>query len=376
MANRAWKLETSAGRWQGFGPYYAMFPVDFARWVVETMSSKNGAVLDPFCGRGTAAFVAQVTGRSSLGIDINPVAWVFSSVKTSPEPNTENLFKRLQDINNSISQSDKKAKNEFQKWAWSADVLGFLNASRRILDWRENVVDRTVMGFILVHVHAKIGDGISNQMQKARAMGPDYAVRWWKERGMRPPEIDPSSYIRNRINWRYSRGIIEQIQPAKIVLGDSTKLLSNYRGGKFDLLFTSPPYFNVTDYRQDSWIRLWMLNEGPPLPDWKKDKTNIRRDLYQQMMFDVISSASKLLKSHNAVWIRTDTRLFARNTTQNVLRTVWPKRKLYISCDNHEIRTQTSHFGYISAKSREVDFLMPGRKPLPNSKFKWKEVNT
>ena len=90
-----WKYSNAAGRWAGFGPYYAMFPVNFARLVVEQMTPKGGSVLDPFCGRGTAPFVAQATGRAALGIDINPVAWVFAKVKTSPEPSTEKLVNRL-----------------------------------------------------------------------------------------------------------------------------------------------------------------------------------------------------------------------------------------------------------------------------------------
>ena len=103
MTTTAWKYRNAAGRWAGFGRYYAMFPVDFARFVVETMSPKEGSVLDPFCGRGTAPFVAQATGRSSLGIDVNPVAWVFAKVKTSPEPNPEKLLKRLIDLQRAMN---------------------------------------------------------------------------------------------------------------------------------------------------------------------------------------------------------------------------------------------------------------------------------
>ena len=80
MTKLAWPYSTAAGRWAGFGPYYAMFPVDFAKSVVEKMCPSGGAVLDPFCGRGTAPFVAQATGRFALGMDVNPAAWVFASI--------------------------------------------------------------------------------------------------------------------------------------------------------------------------------------------------------------------------------------------------------------------------------------------------------
>ena len=82
------KYGTPAGRWAGLGPYYAMFPVDFAREVVDRFCPRGGKVLDPFCGRGTVPFIAQATNRKSIGIDSNPVAWVFSKAKTHPEKKT------------------------------------------------------------------------------------------------------------------------------------------------------------------------------------------------------------------------------------------------------------------------------------------------
>ena len=374
MSKPAWKYSNASGRWAGFGPYYAMFPVNFARQVVETMSPKGGSVLDPFCGRGTAPFVAQATGRASLGIDINPVAWVFAKVKTSPEPSEEELLNRLKDLQHVVQPEDKKPENEFQEWAWSGEVLGFLKAARRILDWREDKTDRTLMGFILVHLHAKLGEGISNQMQKARALGPDYAVRWWKKREMRPPDIDPCGYFRQKISWRYLHGVIEGKQVAEIIHGDSSELLSNYPEKKFDLLFTSPPYFSVTDYRQDSWIRLWLLDEGPPLPDWKKDKRTTCQEFYRQMLLDVFSPARRLLKSHSVVWVRTDAREFTKNSTLEILRSLWPRRKLFMRYDCPKKETQTAHFGNVFTKSGEVDFLMPGRKTLPILSPPWEQL--
>ena len=92
MAQHKWKYGNAPGRWAGFGPYYAIFPINFVIEIIEEMSSKGGYVLDPFCGRGTVPFVAQVTGRISLGIDKNSVAWIFSKVKTFPESDIEKII--------------------------------------------------------------------------------------------------------------------------------------------------------------------------------------------------------------------------------------------------------------------------------------------
>lgn len=369
------KYSNAPGRWAGFGPYYAMFPIPFARQVVDTMTPEGGRVPDPFCGRGTVPFVAQVTGRSALGIDINPVAWVFAKVKTSPEPDPAKLSRRLKELRDEVRPSDTRPENEFQRWAWSPKVLGFLNAARRVLDWRGDITDRTLMGFVLVDLHGRSSYGISNQMQRSRAMGPDYAVRWWKKRHMHPPEVDPYTYFRNRIRWRYVHGVVERRCASEILRGDAALELSGYQGGDFDLLFTSPPYFGITDYRQDSWIRLWMLTEGPPLPDWKTDTRTSRKASYRHMLDEVFAEASKLLKPRSSViWIRTDARTFTKNTTLRAIRKVWPNRKLFRRYDHPGERTQTGHFSNASADSGEIDFLIPGRRTLPPSSPLWEQV--
>ena len=86
------------GRWAGLGPYYAMFPVQFARDVVDEFCPKDGGVIDPFCGRGTVPFVAQATNRQSIGIDSNPVAWVFARAKTDAHKKQYNIIARVKEI--------------------------------------------------------------------------------------------------------------------------------------------------------------------------------------------------------------------------------------------------------------------------------------
>jgi len=75
---------SAESRWARFGPYYAMFPMDFACEVVSTYSQPGDFVLDPFAGRGSSLFAAAALKRSALGIEINPVGWLYSKVKLFP----------------------------------------------------------------------------------------------------------------------------------------------------------------------------------------------------------------------------------------------------------------------------------------------------
>src|SRR5438552_1107783 len=75
---------TAVDRWAGVGPYYAMFPVSFAFDVVLKYSARGDGVLDPFAGRASSIYAAAVSERHGLGIEINPVGWLYGHVKLAP----------------------------------------------------------------------------------------------------------------------------------------------------------------------------------------------------------------------------------------------------------------------------------------------------
>src|SRR5947208_7637736 len=83
------RFSSAARRWEGVGPYYVMFPTAFADSVVLEHTEMGDAVFDPFAGRGTSLFAAAIHGRSGLGIEINPVGWVYTKAKLAPAPEEE-----------------------------------------------------------------------------------------------------------------------------------------------------------------------------------------------------------------------------------------------------------------------------------------------
>jgi hypothetical protein len=251
------------------------------------------------------------------------------------------------------------AANEFQRLAWSPRVLGFLNAARRVLDWRGNRLDRTVMALLLVHLHGKTGNAVSNQMRQSKSMAPDYAVRWWTDHGLTPPDLDPVRYFTDRAAWRYRHGVPTGAK-VRIELGDAREVLPRARR-RFAMLLTSPPYCNVTNYRLDNWIRLWMLGEGE-LPDYATAQRYRDRKRYAEMLRGVFSSAKRILEENAAIYVRTDTRSFTQLTTRSLLAELWPSHGQFARCERPR-QSQTRLFGNNSEKPGETDFLLlpPGR---------------
>ena len=361
------QFASAAGRWAGLGPYYAMFPMTFAESVIQRFTCTGGFVLDPFAGRGTSIYAAGRHGRRAVGVEINPVGWLYSNCKLRPAPEWEVLF-RLTDIFNlslRVSDDELRILPSFFKWCFGRKVLRFLVAARRELDWSSRKVDATLMAFILQDLHGNRGRALSNQMRQAKSMAPDYSVRWWKTRKMRPPNLDPREHIAKKILWRYKFGT-PYFQNCRVLLGDSARRLGQLEllASKVDLLLTSPPYIGVTDYYYDQWLRIWML-DGPHSPLHLKTGT-CKGDFdnqphYRQMLLDVFASAAPLLKRGATVYVRTDARERTLTTTTEVLGTVFGNAAVKRAARPFKRRTQTHLFGDASKKPGEVDlcFTLP-----------------
>lgn len=52
--------------------HFAVFPQELPRLCILAGCPEGGTVLDPFCGSGTTAYVAQELGRKAISIDLNP----------------------------------------------------------------------------------------------------------------------------------------------------------------------------------------------------------------------------------------------------------------------------------------------------------------
>ena len=145
-----WKRNSPIHRWYALGRYYAMFPPSFAYNAVCGLTRPGEHVLDPFCGRGNGPFSATVLNRPATGIDINPVAWLYTAAKLHPEPKLDQVLERLKEIDKASRPKDRKSRSRFETMLWSPRVRAFLRAARRELKWEPgaSATDRTLMAFV------------------------------------------------------------------------------------------------------------------------------------------------------------------------------------------------------------------------------------
>ncbi len=367
MADNSKTFGTAAKRWEGIGPYYAMFPIRFANAVIKEHTAAGDTVLDPFAGRGTSIFNATVLRRRGLGIEISPVGWVYAKVKLSPAP-VEQVIERLQEIADAGTKYAEQAKSlpVFFENCFSPPVLRFLLSARDRLDWRRCTCDRTLMAILLVYLHGKEGQALSNQMRQTKAMSPSYAVTWWDEHGTKPPDLDVVEFMRQRIVWRYSKGVVKG-NGSRVYLGNCITLLPRLAQRmrekfipKASLLLTSPPYFGVTNYHYDQWLRLWLLGfettayvtRGP----YQGRFTH--QAIYRSLLKGAFCRTANLVADDAVIYVRTSKDPFTKQATLDAMLAAFPNKRLDEIYQPFQQPTQTHLFGDKTPKQGEVDLIL------------------
>ena len=367
------RYKTAASRWAGIGPYYAMFPSVFSDEVVNRFTGPGEVVFDPFAGRGTAIYSAVTQGRKARGVEVSPVGYVYSNAKLAGVDRRA-VERRLFDLCESAPGYGPRTREgpEFYRRCFGRRSMEFLLAARDSLRWKDDAVDRVLMAFVLVSLHGRRGESLSNQMRQTTAMSPDYCVRWWKARGMPAPEVDVREFLLKRIRWRYARGQPRAYRD-RVRLGDSRDVLkkggSLHRSlkGRVKLLLTSPPYHDVTNYYLDQWLRLWLLG-GPWLPKAEEGRryggkfSGKRR--FVELIAEVFGKCASLLREDGVVYVRTGADESTQSATREVLRASFPGWRLGKRETGEAPEWLEKAYGRGGARHRkggEVDLVMQPR---------------
>ncbi len=262
---------TPRNRFHSLCPYFAMFPEMFVETWINRLTKRGQVVLDPFCGRGTTPFQSLLMGRRTIACDVNPVAFCITRAKTSGVTAAA-VRRRITQLESEFTASDwngvLRRQNEFFRLAFSAGTLRQLLFLRSRLAWSQKATDCMVAALTLGSLHGesqKSTSYLSNQMPRTISTKPGYSVRFWRAHGYKPPRRDLFQLLRDMVAFRFQSDL-----PGgdAIVLNDDMRQLPSHllRDNKRPKhVITSPPYFDVTNFEEDQWLRLWFLG-GPAYP--------------------------------------------------------------------------------------------------------------
>lgn len=219
------------------------------------------------------------------------------------------------------------------------------------------------MALLLVYLHGKRGAALSNQMRQTKAMAPDYAVRWWRDRDMAPPQVDPVGFMLARLPWRYAKGR-PSFGDSRVALGDCLRLLPRCARGigssGVRLLLTSPPYRFLANYHYDQWIRLWALG-GPPsaIRSGERFRGKFEGDeSYRQLLSGAFAKAAPLMAQRATVYVRTSRRPETLTATLTALTAAFPRAAIRKRTRPFPDATQTHLFGDRGVKVGEIDLVV------------------
>ena len=348
-------------RFHAICPYFAMFPEAFVEKWVSRLTRPGELVLDPFCGRGTTPFQAILMERNAIGVDTNPVAFCVSRAKTSA-PAASSVLRRLslleREFNASEWEGERRSLPDFFRVAYAAPTLRQLLYLRCRLRWRRSRVDCMIAALVLGALHGECDRSssyLSNQMPRTISTKPAYSIRFWRERGLRPPRRDTFALLRDKTEYRYVTGVPEsQADIWNDDMRNLPRLKSQFRG-KVKCVVTSPPYLDTTDVEEDQWLRLWFLG-GAAAPSRNRYSVDCRHrtsDSYWLMIVDMWRSLGRVVAPRGNIVIR----IGARGINPERLR-----MQLVGSAKASKRRVRLAHHEVSELRRRQTDAFRPGSR--------------
>ena len=272
-------------------PYPARFIPDIPRELISALGcAKGSVVLDPFCGSGTTLVEAQRAGFDAVGIDLNPIACLISSVKTQPLP--EKYLCTAKEIY-------KDAKETF---SGPVEIPSIPNLDH----WFKSDIQKALSS-ILNHIEEESDAAMRNALKLALS---SIIVRVSnQESDTRYAAVDNNYTADDVFNAFLSackkihdakKEICVDSASNKIINQDILTVTSSDFNKSVGLAITSPPYPNAYEYWLYHKYRMWWLGFDPiqvrtfeigARPHYQKKNGQTEEDFKTQMnrVFSLLS---------------------------------------------------------------------------------------
>lgn len=249
-------------------PYPAKFIPQLPGTFISKLSSRGELVFDPFGGSGTTALEAIRLGRRALSVDANPVAALIGRVKTarvSSEVTAELhlLHGALRALVGSEIRSAAELVTQYGRYApvianrekWFADsAFGELAHIRWRISQLESETARDIASLALSRT--VLSASFQDSETRYKSVPREVAVGETTRRYVKEFESVMRSVARNVAATRF--GV------SRFITADVRHLSrQDVADCSVDLVVTSPPYGNATDYHLYHRFRLLWLGHDP-----------------------------------------------------------------------------------------------------------------
>jgi len=250
-------------------PYPAKFIPQIPANLISALSLRGELVWDPFGGSGTAALEALLLGRRAISSDVNPLATLITEAKCralSPEQrdSLRVLQSRLRtlgaapDVEHLVSQAWREVQHyvpqipKLEDWFCPSVIRELAYIRREIGALEDPDAERfanVVLSSIVIAVSNQDGETRYARREKSLQSGRTLAM-----------------YSRSLSDGLARHAPLEDLlgyrQPMALTL-DARESCAEVQDDSIDLVVTSPPYANATDYHLYHRFRLFWMGFDP-----------------------------------------------------------------------------------------------------------------
>jgi len=248
--NKLWRHSLHA-----LSSYPSKLRPQIASFFIEYFSKPGDGVLDPMAGSGTIPLQACLLGRKGVGLDLSPYAYVLTKTKVNP-PGLATVLARLDELERSLSPLVREDVPVQVKEFFHGRTLREILTIRSKLHLQKPE-DLAILGLLCGILHGGRPGFLSRRSRDIIPIRPagDFEYR---------PVIPR---LRAKAARVYADPLPDSFRSGSAHLGDcrDKTLLSS---GVAQLVVTSPPFFEHTEFVRHNWLRMWLV--GWDLEEQKK----------------------------------------------------------------------------------------------------------
>lgn len=265
--------DTTRG-WDGFFPYYAGYPEQFARSILASANlAKTALVLDPWNGSGTTTFSASQLGIASQGFDINPVMLIVARARLLPRSEADSLEPLARDVVKGLRGALSLVNRDDPLFNWfTLPTVALIRAlDRRIREHLLGDMTLSTTGLRLENLSGLAATFYVALFSVCRRLAASYQSSnptWLRKRrdGERRVASDREKFLTMFVTNLKSMSVAltqrptlaREIVDVDLSVADTTAL--QLERNKIDLILTSPPYCTRIDYAAATRIELAILH--------------------------------------------------------------------------------------------------------------------
>ena len=238
-------------------PWPAKFIPDIPATVIRLLTSPGDCVLDPFSGCGTTAVEALRADRSTIAIDINPLAALITEAKTTIVPGPTR--QRIADWLKTLTALPSDAKPRWLPPAPNLDYWFDLPVAAELAELSDAIAD-------FGHAHSFLRVALSSIIVSVSHQESETRYRRVER------EVTPTDVL-GRFNRRVTAGLemladlehaaAETTSTVRSICADARNFIDDVPDAKAELAMFSPPYPNAFDYHLYHRFRMFWLGMDP-----------------------------------------------------------------------------------------------------------------